>query len=228
MIDVLVPVLGRPQNAEPMAQSLAESTVEPYRLLFICSPGDEEEIRVCKELGEVLVVDWPPGRADFAKKINWVFDKIDSEWIFQGADDIRFSLRWDTEALQKARLKRVSVIGTNDLHNPAVKQRRHSTHTLFRRDYIEQHGGTYDGTGRVFCELYDHQFVDTEFVETAMLRKQWAFAQRSIVEHLHPYWGLSPYDSTYTKALRESGPDMQIYKSRCRVWNFNRRHARRR
>jgi hypothetical protein len=216
MIDILIPVLARPWNVAPLVESIEATTEEDHRAVFICSPGDDEEIAACRAHGYVtLIVPWEPGPADFARKINWAFEQTDSEWVFQGADDIRFSARWDSEALRVAKIRRRSVIGTNDLHNPAVLQGRHSTHTLFSRDYIVRHGsGTLDGTGRVFCELYDHQFVDTEFCEVAMLRKEWAFAKRAVVEHHHPYWGVVPYDPTYTKALRATAADLALYRSR--------------
>lgn len=224
MIDILIPVLARPHNAAKVVTSITNATVSPFRIVFICSPGDDEQIAASREVGEVIVVDWEPGRADFAKKINHAFPLTSNEWVFQAADDLSFRRRWDIEAFQMAKRKQKSVIGTNDLHNPAVKQRRHATHILFRRDYIERYGtGTYDDTGLVFCELYDHQFVDTEFVEVAMTRKEWAFADRSVVEHLHPYWGLSPRDATYDKAVRESQADLELYMSRSRRWDFSNR-----
>lgn len=228
MIDVLVPVLNRPGNAAKMAASLEQATASPYRLLFICSPGDEAEIAACEEVGETLVVNWPAGRADFAKKINLAFTLTDSEWVLQGADDISFRFGWDTEAIRLSTRRRKAVVGTNDLHNPAVRQRRHSTHLFFRREYITRYGsGTYDGTGLVFCELYDHQFVDTEFVEVAMHRNEWVFAQHSVVEHLHPYWGLSPRDATYDKAVREAQKDLDLYKSRSIIYDFSMKSRRR-
>jgi len=211
-IDVLVPVLGRPWNVEPFIESLAV-THSPYRVFFICSPGDEEEIDACRATdAETWVVEWPSGRGDFAKKINWGFGRTQSEWVFQGADDIRFTDGWDVEALHCAKGR--AVVGTNDLHNPSVRRGTHSTHVLFRRDYIERFGGTFDGSGTVFSENYDHQWVDNEFIETAKLRGQWVFCKRSLVEHFHPVWGNNEWDDTYRKAFRESGEDQALYARR--------------
>lgn len=211
-IDILIPVLNRPQNVQPLMASL-QVTQEPYRVIFICSPRDTEQIAACSAY-ETLIVDWRPGKGDFAKKINFAFDRTDSEWLFQGADDIKFYPGWDTMALQQADKTGKLVIGTNDLHNPLVKRGRESTHTLFARSYIEQQGGTLDNTGRVFCELYDHQFVDLEFCETAKRRGVWGFCRQSIVEHLHPHWGLAEDDATYKKAVRNTGDDHRLYAER--------------
>ena len=198
-----------------MLKTLEASTSTPHKVYFICSPGDDQ-IDVCQASGHVTwVVEWEPGRADFAKKINWAFAKTDSEWVFQAADDIRFSPGWDIEALKVG--ERASVVGTNDLHNPSVKARIHSTHTLFRRSYIEEYGGTFDGSGVVFSEAYDHQWVDNEFLELAKRRGKWAFAERSVVEHLHPVWGLAKWDATYNKAFRETSEDQALIASRMRL-----------
>ena len=213
MIDVLVPVLGRSPLA--MLRSLEYATSNDFFVYFICSPGDDEQIESCKNTNHTTwVVEWESGRADFARKINWAFSKTTSDWIFQGADDIRFSPNWDTEALEVAKRNRALVIGTNDLHNPLVKSKAHATHILFARSYITDYGGTFDGTGAVFSETYDHQFVDNEFIALARARKQWAFAEKSVVEHLHPVWNLAAWDPVYEKAFRETTQDQRLHARR--------------
>lgn len=227
MIDILIPVLGRPQNAAKVVASISAATDNPYTVTFICSPGDRKQIAACRRVGDVIVVDWEPGRADFAKKINHAFDLTSQEWILQGADDLDFHPHWDTNAFTLAQQTGKSVVGTNDLHNPAVRARRHATHILFRRDYITRYGaGTIDNSGVVFSEVYDHQFVDTEFVTIARRRNEWVFAVDSVVEHLHPYWGLSPRDATYDKGVREAQKDLDLYRSRIRLLNRAKARAR--
>lgn len=217
MIGILCPVLNRPQYARTFYES-ARGTRSEYKIYFICSPGDEEEIAACRATDAVvLVAPFRPGPADFAKKINWAFDETDEEWLFQAADDIRFSPKWDAHALATALRKNALVVGTNDLGNPSVKRGRHSTHTLFRRSYIEEYGGTIDGSGKVFSELYDHQWTDNEFIQTAMHRRVFAFSRNSLVEHLHPHWGKGEMDETYEKATRSSKDDMLLFKERFRL-----------
>lgn len=216
MIDILVPILGR--SPVEMLRSLEEASEVPHQVYFLCSPEDLDQIDICKATGHTTwVMEWPSGRADFARKINWAFERTEQPWIFQGADDIRFSHGWDTAALQLAEVKHVGVVGTNDLHNPAVKMRQHATHMFIRRAYIHEWGGTFDDTGVVFSERYDHQFVDNEAIALAKLRKQWAFAERSIVEHLHPVWNLGTWDATYDKAFREADADRRLFASRVRI-----------
>jgi hypothetical protein len=231
VIDILIPVLGRPRNVTPLLESL-KVTQTPYQVFFICSPGDTPQIEACLQTGhQTWIAPWEAGRGDFAKKINWAFRQTHSEWLFQGADDICFHGGWDTRALQVARHKDRQVIGTNDLHNSLVKRGGTSTHTLFTRRYIEEQGGTLtDGPGVVFHEGYDHQFVDMEFCEVAKRRGVWAFSKQSIVEHFHPHWGNADEDATYVKADRHRSHDMRLYRKRMgldrQLTNAQRRMAR--
>ena len=214
-IAVLVPVLARPRNAAPLAASLAAATVTPYRLVWLCSPGDDEQIAACHESGgEVMVMGWQPDRADWAKKMNHAFTHTSEPWLFQAADDLRFQRGWDFHALQLGNARGVGVVGTNDLGNPSVKRGVHSTHSFFSRAYIERYGGTVDGSGIVFSEAYDHQYVDNEFIETAKSRGQFLMCKRSVVEHLHPHWGKGEMDGTYEKGLRDYNADALLYRKR--------------
>ena len=201
-------------------------TQAPHRVFFICSPSDHAEIEACEASTAItLVVPWEPEAADFARKINWAFPQTDAPFVFQGADDLRFHERWDEHALRVAEHRGAGVIGTNDLGNPLVKRGGHSTHTLIRRSYIDTYGGTYDDSGLVFCEKYDHQYVDNEFVQTAIRRGQWAFSKRSIVEHLHPHWRKSPTDATYAKATRATLEDGKLYVRRMKLGDREARRA---
>lgn len=199
----------------------------PYRVYFICSEGDSEQIKACRATSaETFVVPWKAGQGDFAKKINWLFPQTSAPWVFQAADDLRFHRDWDTQALRVAERSGAGVIGTNDLGNPLVRRGGHSTHTLIKREYIERYSGTFDDTGLVFCELYDHQYCDNEFVQTAIRRGEWAFAKRSLVEHLHPHWQKSPMDETYEKATRATISDQKLYMRRMKLGDRHERRAR--
>jgi glycosyltransferase involved in cell wall biosynthesis len=226
-IDILIPVLNRPQNVQRVMDSIAEVTETPHQVIFIATEGDRDEIKALKKAKATFYVHpEPAGRANFAKKINWVFPKTTAPWIFQAADDLRFHWGWDTFALRFAEQRNAAVIGTNDLGNKLVMRGGHSTHTFFRRSYIEEYGGTYDDTGLVFCELYDHQYTDNEFVQTAIRRGQWAFCKRSLVEHLHPVWRKGEFDETYEKAFRETQEDNRLYMRRMRQGDQRERRAR--
>lgn len=218
-ITILVPVLNRPRNAHRIVTSAKLASAVEHRLIFLCSPGDKEEISACWETGaEVHIVSFENGPGDWGKKINEGFTLTTSEFCLLGADDLLFHEGWDTEALRVARATGAGVIGTNDLGNATVMRGLHSTHPLVRRSYVEDFG-TIDETGKCLHEGYAHQWVDTELVETAKMRGQWAFARESRVEHLHPFWKKGEMDTTYEKALSTSKDDHALYEQRRLLWS---------
>jgi hypothetical protein len=221
---VLIPMLGRAHLVEPLVDNLRSTGEIP--VLFLCSPDDHDVIVECNRTQEdVIVVDWVPGRADYAKKINLGYRETTEAWVFTGASDLVFYPHWDSIALMVGARVSAGVVGTQDKGNPYVKRGLQSTHSLVSRDYISEFGGaTFDKTGVVYSEAYDHQYIDIELVETAKLRKRWAFAKRSIVEHRHPAWDTAPLDKTYEKAWRESIQDHQLYQRR--MARFRTIHAR--
>lgn len=217
-IAVLVPVLNRPQNAQLLVDSLAASEPDA-ELWFLCSPGDQAEITACELTGmPTLVMDWPAGPGDFARKTNRGFAITRAPFVLCAADDLRFHSGWDRAALAVAQEFDVGVVGTNDLGNGAVIAGRHSTHPLVARCYIDQLGGYVDGEGHVYFDGYDHQFVDTELVETAKARGCYAHVHDSRVEHLHPFWGKGAQDATYRKGLAASAADRRLFESRRHLW----------
>jgi hypothetical protein len=218
---VLAPVLDRPHRARPLAESVGGA----LRLVFLCSPGDEEEIAACRSCtsAETVVVPFEREPGDYARKINYGLTITDEPWIFQGADDLTFHEGWLEAALRTAERMNgpPGVIGTQDLGNRLVKFGKHSTHSLVSRAYVEEHG-TVDGDG-LMHEGYVHNFVDTEMVETAMYRRAWAFSKLAVVEHLHPHWHKGEMDGTYEMGLAEFRADQLRFFERRKLWRKPRR-----
>jgi len=238
-IVVVVPVLSRPDAAARVAESWALARGVPSRMLFVCSETDRDQIEACEDATwrvphfvardhpgagipdiEVAVLPgpWQPG--DFARKVNYAFALTSEPFLFQAADDVEFRPGWDTEALMVADATGAGVVGTNDDANPTVRRGAHSTHSLIRRAYIDQVGGTWDdGPGVVFHEGYGHQWCDTELVEVAKKRGQWAFAPRAVVKHHHPFFDrYVPTDDTYRRGQSTGRDDQRLYHSRERMW----------
>jgi hypothetical protein len=217
VIDIVIPVLARPQNAEKVVNSIVGATSVEFTLTFVCSKGDEAEIDAVEATGEEFsIVPWPAGPGDGAMKWNSGYRYGSHPYVFLGADDLEFEPGWDEQALIVAERSNAGVIGTNDDANPLVKRGLHSTHSLVSRRYIDEVGGTFhDGPRIVYHEGYHHQWVDTELVAAAKQRGEWAFAHRSVVRHLHPYFNKATrMDSTYAKALGDAAHDSALFRAR--------------
>lgn len=217
---ILIPVLDRPESAALVADSIRSNTIRDAEILFLCSPDDLDEIHACEETGErTVVVDWPAGHGDYARKINAGYLLTETDWIFTAADDLDFHAAWD-RAIDRA--EGAAVIGTQDLCNPAVKAGRHSTHTLVARSYVGGLGATYtDGPGVVLHEGYAHQWVDSELVDAARARGVWRFDRDAIVKHLHPICGENEMDETYRKAMGLGASRQEALHDR-RLWQRRR------
>lgn len=229
-LDILVPVLSRPQNVTPLMKSIAANTTVPYEVHFLCSPGDMEEIGACEQESAVVhVMDWPAGPGDYSKKMNHGFRVTSQPLVLLAADDLDFQPGWDTLALAAAEETGAGVIGLNDCSNPQVQKGLFSTHPLVRRSYIDEHGGTFDNEpGVVVYEGYDHNMPDVELATVAKSRNQWVFVKDAKVCHKHPSWVTAPDDATYQKGRAHFHEDGRLFVKRQRQWGRQARTARRR
>lgn len=215
-VAVLIPVLNRPEAAAAVAGSVRASDARATPV-FLCNTTDTEEILACAATGEqTIIVPWEPGPGDWARKLNLGFKAVQDEWVLLGADDLRFHPGWFDAALLIHSRSNACVIGTNDLGNARVQRGQHSTHPLVHRDYLDC--GTADADGLLLHEGYVHQFVDDEFVQTAQVRRTFAFARDAHVEHLHPDWGKGEWDGTYQRGKDGFEADRVLYNQRKNLW----------
>jgi glycosyltransferase involved in cell wall biosynthesis len=219
LFDILIPVLGRPQNAQRVVDSIEAATTLPHRTLFICSQGDKEQIKACRATGaDVLVCRHSSERSDYPKKMNAGFKKTSNDFIVLGSDDVDFAPGWDVLVERVVTLKRVGVYGTNDLSNRHVMRGLNSTHPIVRRSYVDTQGGALEGPGVLISETYDHNFSERELTGLAMWRRKWMFMPKVHLKHLHPAWGSAPDDETYKKGAANFRGDQDHFYLRCKAW----------
>lgn len=215
-VDVIVPVLHRPQNVKPLMDSLRAST-GLATAWFVCDEGDLlEQAAVQKAGGNVLVKS-----GTFAQKVNYAFDQVQllqAPWVLLVGDDVRFHPGWLDHAQHVAKWHDAKVIGTNDVSNPRVMDGEHATHMLISRDYILDQGASWDEPGAVCHEGYGHMFVDDEIVTAAKQRGVWAFAYGSVIDHLHPLWGKGEMDEVYAKGQATAKADQALFERRFRKY----------
>ncbi len=212
-VDVIVPVLHRPENVAPLVRSLRAST-GMATAFFVCDPDDAEEIATVKAEGAQVLLE--PGT--FAHKVN-VGARLTAQrpafapWVLLVGDDVQFRPGWLDQALDVARRYHVDVVGTNDLRNPRTMRGEHATHPLIRRQYIDDVGASWDGPGIVCHEGYGHWYVDDEITTAAKLRHTFQGAMGSFVAH---YWhGDDPDpDPVYRKGMETVDADRALWERR--------------
>lgn len=209
---IIVPMLGRAHHVDPLLDSI-NRTCEA-RVIFVCSPGDAEVLERVSGEGTILVNGPYPG--DYARKINAGIETSTEPLVFLGASDLRFHEGW-FEAAKSRLAPGVGVVGTNDLGSRRVMRGDHSTHSLVTREYVERFG-TIDEPGKALHDGYHHEFVDDELVATAKFRGAWAFAEDSIVEHLHPNWGKAPSDDIYDRQAERMRLSRPLFLERSKLW----------
>lgn len=219
MITLLIPVLGRPERAAPLVESIHEATEEEHEIVFLTSPHDAKQTSAAIETGaRTIICPFPRTPGDYARKVNYGIRHTVGDWIFQGSDDLSFHRGWDAEALAVG----APVTGTNDLGNPLVMRGGHATHSLVQRRYVEEFG-VIDGPG-LLHEGYHHCWVDNELVETARARGAWKAARRSHVEHRHHIWPdgkggrKGRDDATYQLGQEGYQADYALFMARRPLW----------
>lgn len=208
-IAILVPVLNRPANVEPLLRSIRETTPDPYRVLFICDPGDTAEQDAIAVEGGWMI---SPG-GSYASKIRAGVEATDEPLVFIGADDLRFRPKWLQSAI--AHIPGAQVVGVNDgIFRP--RRPSHATHFLMTREYAQL--PCIDGTPGPLSDAYSHSFVDDELIATATKRGVYAYASQSRVRHLHPMCRTAKDDATYRLGRARFAQDRRLFAERRRLW----------
>lgn len=208
-VAVLVPVMKRPEHAEPFMASLRASTGLAM-VYAICDPEDEAA-QAWKDAGaEVLMGARGPS---FAQKVNYGYAYTDEPWMLLVGSDVRFHPGWLDHALYAAG-DQYHVVATNDLANPRVLAGEHATHPLVRRAYVDSQGASWDGPGILAHEGYRHWYIDDEITTVARQRGVFTAALASKVEHVHPLFGAAAMDEVYELGQSYAEADRALWEAR--------------
>jgi glycosyltransferase involved in cell wall biosynthesis len=213
VIAVLMPTLGRPGNIQRVIDDLEPTA--PRNLIdpiFIVEAHDLETIQAIEDVQRTYLVN--RRSPTYSGAINTAIEATTHDYLFIGADDLHFHDGWTEPLLDLAR--HYGMVGTNDLHNPAVLAGDHATHYLVTREYASL--GTIDGDEPLLHEGYSHNYCDTEAVATAKFRGQFRPCLKSHVEHIHWAWGLAQMDDTYNKGAKHIHDDDARFNARRHLW----------
>jgi hypothetical protein len=192
---IIVPVMRRPQNAQPFMDSLRSSGAPLATVYAIADIADGETWQAWANAGARVLASGSQA-GTFAEKVNVGYSATEEPWLFLTGDDVEFKPGW-LDHLQAVARDGYDVIGSNDLHEARVLAGEHATHMLIRRSYIDERGASWDGPKVLAHEGYKHWFVDQEIVDVARGRGVFAPATLAHVEHKHPLWGLAETDEVY-------------------------------
>jgi glycosyltransferase involved in cell wall biosynthesis len=213
MISILLPTYGRSERLQQVFENIKSTTSTEHEVIWVLEDDDKESQRICAELHPSLAVINQRKRF-YGGAINYGYQFAKGEFLFTGADDLRFYPGWDEQVLS-VMYGHVRVGGTNDLLHPWVPEGRHATHYLVDRRYIEEVGCVPDEPPGTFMpEVYDGLFTDAEVIMIAKARGVFAPCLSSVVEHLNFAGGRSEFDSTYRKAHDYVSSDLQLHRDR--------------
>lgn len=218
-IDIIVPVLGRPEHAERFYDSLNWS----YNMVHQAWTHKVRVFPMCENHEDYAA--WDDGAFGFhtvfaeghtfAEKVNEGYKLTDAEWVLLVGTDVKFHEGWVDLLETAARLMpEACVLGTKDWGNPNVMAGHFSPHPVIRRSYIDEQGASWDGPG-IVCHEYHHCYVDAEICVKAKQLGVW-LPTEAVIEHLHPYWGKAEHDEVYAEGESWTAIDQIEWERRLR------------
>lgn len=208
---VMIPTYKRPEALQSVASNLEKATKHSFKLYFGLEKEDELGIAAAKATGhEVIINKYAPG---YANTIQTIYEQSKEPFLMHGNDDFLFLPNWDETPIAMFERADLMVVGIpqteGDVYGSAI--------SMFRRAYIKEMSGVVDMPNRVFYP-YNHNYVDTEFTETAQSRSVWALCEKQVLIHQHPGFTGKPLDATYEKNQATAGKDQLTFESRRHLW----------
>lgn len=208
---LLCPTYKRPSQLAGVAKNIEETTKNSFTLYWGLEKEDTASIEAAKATGhKVIVNQYEPG---YSNTIQTIYENSTEPFLIHINDDFEFTPEWDVPILAMFERADLMVAGVRqteaDRHGSAI--------SMFRRKYIKQMSGVIDMPNRVFYP-YNHNYIDTEFTQTAQKRGVWAKCDHLVIHHLHPGFTGKPKDETYLKNDATVGIDEATFNSRRHLW----------
>lgn len=213
-VAVIVPVIKRPEAAEPFMESIAEQ-LDLANVYAVAQPEDTETCEAWRQAGATVLSSPHHG---YPVKVNQGYLLTEEPWLLFVGDDVQFHPGAIQEALYVAHDYLLDVVSTNDGHSPDERLKIVAPHPLMRRRYISQWGASFEGPGRVASPAYAHCCVDLEWSFIARARSVFGYAKGSVIEHHHPHFNAGAWDQIYELGKSSADADHSTFINRMMQW----------
>lgn len=208
---IFVPTYKRPHALHDLAASVEQNTKHSFTLYFGLEVDDLDGQMAAISTGHQAIVNkYEPG---YSNTIQTIYEASSEPFILHANDDFVFHKDWDATPMAMFERQDLMVVGLKqtegDTHGSAI--------SLFRRAYIYEQSGVVDMPDRVFYP-YHHNYVDTEFTQTAQARGVWAQCDPRVITHLHPGFTGLDKDATNIKNDATVELDRETFESRRHLW----------
>jgi GT2 family glycosyltransferase len=204
---IYLPTYKRPSTLQRVADNIAATTKTPYTLYFGIEPEDTASIAAAKATGHKVVVNKYDG--GYANTVQSMYEESKEPFFFHANDDFVFLEGWELEPIKMLEDNpKLMVVGCND----GTSTTNFWTISMVRRKYIKEMSGVVDMPNRVFYP-YGHNFIDTEFSQTAIKRGVWEACKSDCIEHKR-----EGHDETYEKNNATYQGDQVTYYKRLELF----------
>lgn len=210
-IAILLPTYKRPHALAKVAKNIEEATKHSFTLYFGVEKEDKESAKAAKATGHKVIVNkYEPG---YSNTIQSIYEVSKEPFMLHANDDFEFTQNWDEVPISMFERPDLMVVGLrqheSDRHGSAI--------CMWRREYIETQSGVIDMPNRVFYP-YNHNYIDTEFTQTAQKRGVWAKCDPLVIHHHHPGFTGKEKDETYKKNDATVEIDQATFERRRHLW----------
>ena len=157
-VALLIPTLGRPGQLADLLANLQHAAGEIATPYLLVEAHDQATREAAERLGAQVVLN--EGPSTFPSCINTGYRRTTEPFVFTGADDIRLRPGALEAAAACMEDPAIGVVGTHDPIHPFPD---HSTHSLVRRSYVQEQGGS-PNLAETVLYPYGHSYADLEIV----------------------------------------------------------------
>lgn len=209
---IWLPTYKRPGKLAQVAKNIEEATKSSFTLYFGLEPFDTDGIEAALATGHRVIINkYEPG---YSNTIQSIYEITEEPFWFHANDDFIFHPDWDVKPLAMFERKDLMVAGMKQV----PQDTSYSAICMARKAYIDKMSGCMDIPKRVFYN-YHHNYVDTEFTQTAQHRGVWAPCDSNSILHEHPGFTGAEKDETYKKNDAFAGEDEKTFNSRKHLWS---------